>query len=337
MKILAVITSIVLTSSCGSIVFKDDKKELKEENESLRQELSAKEESRRAADQDKERAVAELKAAAAEKAKALAELKVVEDEKAASVAAREELTAERRRIEAQLAVSTSDNAALTAELAELEKRAALIEKEIAEKNKLIAKLNESIRDAEANSPASIPLKPFDGIWVAEKNSVDIPDQCISLLNFDSAKATVTSAVVCPDGKAQIRTRKPTDFGVRTNLFPNSLGFSLITDEVSSSCSGITGGTASANEFVVDHSTRSGGSRANFIFALTDSDASQSTIYRSGSSLISLVKSSDCSDIIKHTKEPGRQDNAALQLAAKFCTSNFSQLGCFTTGGFRTLN
>jgi hypothetical protein len=194
-------------------------------------------------------------------------------------------------------------------------------------------LEAEIKKLKLVSKNELALSPFSGIWIAEENpAVILPAGCNLMLVVTSSEGTISRAVVCDDGNAQIETMTPKEYGVRGDLFPSSLGFEVVGEVTNSTCGDLTSSILGTKTFIFDYSTSAGAEKATYMFA--SYGESENVVFQSGSSLTALERNKSCEVITARAAAPEHQANAILQKAAKLCSGMFAKTGCFTADGFK---
>ncbi|MCX6124671.1 MAG: hypothetical protein NTV34_07970 [Proteobacteria bacterium] len=197
----------------------------------------------------------------------------------------------------------------------------------------IRKLNKKIAELSISPADSLVLVPFDGIWVAETSPlVSLPIGCTLMIRVAAKGGSIVRAVVCEDETAQIETYSPSDFGVRNDVFPSSLGLAVVGKMNDASCGAMRSTVLTGKEFVFDHSTSVPAERATYMYSSYGSD--KNLVFQSASSVPSLGRNKSCEQIESLAGTPASQGNKMLQKAANLCRGSFKKSGCFTSDGFK---
>ncbi len=285
---------LALLTACGS---KDrrENRDLREKNDALEARSQASEESTKAA----------VKRAEEESAKA----------RAAEIAA-----AEAKKSRDQEA-ARADAEAKRSKEAELQKAAVqkALEAELAKTHEVIA------------------LRPYSGVWVAEQLVPGLATTCNILTLVSSMQDTMTRAVICGANdplQIQLEVFTPSDFSIRTDLFPNSRGLSVSVEEKSSTCVQQESILAPVKEFIFEQSTQAGAVRATYMFA--DEGSEKNIAFASGASIAEFERQQSCESILKLAAKPTATNKKLLQTAALLCNRTAAPImtsGCFTANGF----
>ena len=197
----------------------------------------------------------------------------------------------------------------------------------------IKKLNQKIAELSLSAADSLVLAPFDGIWIAEASPlVRLPNGCTLMIRVASKGGSIVRAVLCENETAQIETFSPSDFGVRGDVFPSSLGLEVVGKLKDSSCGAMTSTVLTAKAFVFDHGTSVPAERATYMYSSYGSE--KNLVFQSGSSVPSLGRNKSCEQIESRAGAAENQGNKILQKAANLCRASFKNLGCFTSDGFK---
>lgn len=266
---------------------------------------------------------------------------------------------------AKTASNKAEEAAAKAKDAEAKARDAEAKKQVADAAVAIAKRSQDQESARANAEAKraaeaeaqkaaaqkaldaelakphedLALRPYSGVWIAEQSVTGLAADCGILTVVSAKNETITRAVVCGNDTASSRIQlelfTPSDFAVRTDLFPSSLGLSVSAKLQSSTCGLRESLLAPAKEFVFDQSTQAAASRATYMFT-TMGDGSKSIVSASGASTPAFQRQQTCESIQKLAQNPDTAKNTFIQVAALVCQGTAARVmtnGCFTASGF----
>jgi myosin heavy subunit len=303
-------------SGCGIMALKSENKRLGEENDDLRQqqqEESKKREEAETAKGEAQRQNEELKnsenTAKADSEKAKADALAAQSAADKALADQTKAAAERDE-----AVRKADESKRMADDA--------IAKSEAEKRELEKRL------AATPSSDGLPLKPFNCIWIAEKELTTLPQGCSALIQVGGT--TITNAVICDDGSLQSSKYKVSGYTVRGNIFPGSLGQSAkLTVEKSTCAADQVSVISTLTESVFEYASSSGASVVNYMFALADNN--KKTIYQATATRSEFGRASSCEEL----KALAATDTApaTVKRAATLCQDVVLKQGCFTASGF----
>ncbi len=217
---------------------------------------------------------------------------------------------------------------------EMQKKISDAEKQAADADLAKRNAEESRKNYESSKNQIKPLLgQFEGVWILESDSAEslLSATCSKFVHIDSTKVTINQIVVCDTNKAQITTLTPSEFKVRGDLFPGSLGLSILGNVATDSCKQNKSIYSKLNQIVLDQSTGSGGQSASMMFAFDTSNTE--SVFENTSGHAEFKKTNQCSDIIKLAASAENQNKKILQRAAKACNQSQLETGCFTSSGF----